>query len=410
MFVDLKERPMDVFVARQPIFDQKQSVFAYELLFRCNDAQNFFTAIDGDQATSSVLSNSFHAIGMDNLTDGKLAFVNFTRNLLLLEVPTLFPKDMVAVEILETVEPEEAVVQACKKMKDQGYLIVLDDFILKEKFRPLIELTDIVKVDFTLTQGAERKAILDKINTTGLRYLAEKVETLEEFQQAVEYGYSYFQGYFFSKPKIVSGREITGNKLNYLRLLKDIHRPGVKTSELEETIKKDVSISYKLLNYINSAFFSLPQKVRSIQHVLNLLGPIESKKWLTVIALGQIASDKPPELVVTSLIRGNFCEMLAEKVGLERYSSELFLVGLFSLIDAFFDQPLDEILAHLPIVEEIKKTLLGEETKFQNVLQMIVHHEKGDWPVVNLYMKKLGLQAPDVLDIYLKILPKCSIL
>ena len=401
---------MDVFVARQPIFDQKQNVFAYELLFRSGDTQNFFTGLDGDQATSSVLSNSFHAIGMDNLTNGKLAFVNFTRNLLLLEVPTLFPKDMVAVEILETVEPEEDVVQACKNMKDRGYLIVLDDFILEEKFRPLIELTDVIKVDFMLTKGDERKAIMDKIETNGIRYLAEKVETLEEFQQAVDYGYSYFQGYFFSKPVIVSGREITGNKLNYLRLLKDIHRPGVKTSELEETIKQDVSISYKLLNYINSAFFSLPQKVRSIQHALNLLGPIESKKWLTVIAMAQIASDKPPELVVTSLIRGNFCEMLAKKVGLEKYSSELFLVGLFSLIDAFFDQPLDEILDNLPIDDEIKKTLLGEETKFRNVLQLIVHHEKGDWTGVNLYMKKLGLQAPEVLDIYLKILPKCSIL
>lgn len=400
---------MDVFVARQPIFDPKQHVFAYELLFRSGGENNFFTQIDGDKATSNVLSNSFHNIGMDKLTDGKLAFVNFTRNLLIDEVPTLFPKDLVAVEILETVEPETEVVRACRKLKDMGYLIVLDDFVLQERFQPLIDLTDIIKVDFMQTQGDERRAVMEKINRGNIRYLAEKVETQEEYEQAVEYGYAYYQGYFFSKPKIVAGREISGNQMNYLQLLKELYRPQAHFSDFEKIIKQDVSISYKLLNYINSAFFSLPQKVRSIRHALALLGMVESRKWLTVVALSQIARQKPTELVTASLLRGHFCEMLAAKVGLEKWAAELFLVGLFSLIDAFLDQPLEEILSKLPIDDEIKRTLLGEETRFQKVLQLVISHEKGDWQRVNAYQKELNLSSLDITDIYLSSLPKCKL-
>ena len=235
---------METFVARQPIFTQQKEVHAYELLFR-SGLENVFGDIDGDQASAKVLVDG--VMGMPTLTGGKTAFVNFTQDLLLKDVAMLFPKEHVVVELLETVEPEESVVEACRRLKLQGYRLALDDFIFDAKFEPLIALADIIKVDFLLSGPEERRDLLGLIPNKSVEFLAEKVETAAEFDEAVELGYTYFQGYFFSKPEVLSRKEIPAFKFAYLQLIQAVRESDVDFSEIEGIVKGDVALTYKLL-------------------------------------------------------------------------------------------------------------------------------------------------------------------
>lgn len=399
---------MEVFVARQPIFDRKQKVYAYELLFRSGFEQNFFDHSDGDARTKQVLTNSFFSIGMDTLTNGKKAFVNFTRKLLLDQVASIFPKNLMVVEILESVAPDEEIISACKNLKDLGYLLVLDNFVFAPGYESLIDLVDIIKVNFIETRGTGRGDAIHDVGDSRIKYLAEKVETQEDFKQAMDLGYSYFQGYYFSKPKIIAGQDIPAYKLNYLQILNEINQPEVDFDELEKIFKQDLSLSYKLLTYINSAHFGIVNKIRSIKHALSLLGIQESKKWLSLFALQIIGKNKSAELHSMALIRANSCEMIAPLIGIENRASELFLMGLFSMIDALLDQPLEEILAKLPLADDIKKALLGEKNQTRDVYDLVVSYEKGDWPNFAGCVAKLGLKELELVDIFLKALKKAT--
>jgi c-di-GMP-related signal transduction protein len=240
---------LDVFVARQPIFTKRQKLFAYELLFR-DSYENACTCADGDQATSDVICNSFFAIGMDILTGGKRAFINFTENLLRREIPLLLPKEVVVVEILETVEPTPALLAACVKLKQAGYLLALDDFVFQTEFIPLLDICDIIKVDFLTTIGHDRKKIMHDIGERNIKFLAEKVETRADFEQAVKFGYSYFQGYFFSKPIVLKGKNAPTSKINQLRVFKvlqELDKENFTFENIEKFIMYDLALSYQLL-------------------------------------------------------------------------------------------------------------------------------------------------------------------
>ncbi|HEX9653980.1 MAG TPA: HDOD domain-containing protein, partial [bacterium] len=251
---------------------------------------------------------------------------------------------------------------------------------------------------------------LEKVQSNGIKFLAEKVETIEDYQHAVELGFSYFQGYFFSKPVIVPGREVPGYKQNYLRLLKELSNPDVSFGELENIIKQDVAISYKLLNYINSAFFSFQVRIQSIKHTLTLLGLNEARKCLLVFALSYISSNKSEALIVTSLTRANFCEMLAPKVDLRRRALDLFFMGLFSMIDALLDRPLPEVLENLAISSDIKETLLGQTTRLTLVYELILFYERGDWVHYSSCIMALNLNEAEIPDIFLEAVEKTQAL
>lgn len=393
---------MDIFVARQPIFDQHQKVVAYELLFR-NGFQNCFqNTVNGDQATSTVLTNSFISIGMNELTRGKRAFINFTRNLLVDQVATIFPRDLLAVEILETIEPDQEVVNACRRLREKGYKIVLDDFVFDEKFIPLMQLADIIKVDFLLNDEQQRRRLVQQYQKLGIQFLAEKVETKEEFEKACQWGYSYFQGYFFCKPEIVTGKDIPGYKLNYLQILQEIHKPELNLNELENIIKRDVSLSFKLLKFINSAAFGIPREIKSIRQALVMLGSREIKKWVSLLVLNHMGSDKPKELTVNSLIRAHFCEEIAKKTSLQKDASDLFLMGLFSLIDAFMDRPMEEILKGLPISVDIRDALLGKQNVYRKVFEVVVNYEQGNWAQCEHLANELQLESAQISGGYLE--------
>jgi len=399
---------MQAFLARQPVFDKDQNVYAYELLYRSGLTNNFYGDADGDYATSSVITNGFLSIGMEAITRGKMAFINFTRNLLLREIATVFPKELMGVEILEDVEPDAEIVATCKKLKQADYTLILDDFVLRPEFTPLLEWVDIIKIDFITTDPETRSSVIQQVNSKRIKFLAEKVETRAEFKEAVEMGYTYFQGYFFAKPEIIAGQAIPATKMNFLRLLQQVNQPELDFDKLEKIFKEDVTLTYKMLRYINSTYFGFPNRIRSVRHALNLIGMKEAQKWLSLIAMSSMGADKSEELVLTSLSRANLSELLAPLVGLKERSSEFFLMGLFSLLDAFLDQPLPDILEQLPISDDIKNALVGRQGLLGEVLKLVISYEMGDWNQVFACVSKLKSVENELPDLFIKTLERTN--
>ena len=392
---------MDVFIARQPIFNRKQEVFGYELLFR-QGLDNYFDFHDLDQAAERVIGDGAILFGIDTLTRGKKAFINLTRAALLKDYPALLPKDLAILELLETVEPDQEVIDACRALKNKGYTIALDDFVYSEAFESLLEVVDLIKVDFLATSKSERRDLFHRLAPAGKRFLAEKVETQDVYQEAFDIGYHYFQGYFFSKPVILSKRQLSSNKLNIFRVLKEIHQPGVDFKTVEEVISQDLTLTYKLLRYINSAFFGLHSEVRSIKHALVLLGQDEIKKWATLVSLGAMSNHKPMELMLSAAVRGKMCENLCMKAGMERKASDFFLLGLFSMIDAILDRQLVDVLADLPLARELKQALIRVTSNpYRAVLEIVLAYERGDWPAVSKWSAKLSVEEQEIPQMYL---------
>lgn len=391
---------VETYIARQPIFDLHKRVYGYELLFR-SGLDNIFKQEDPDQASSQVIIDSFFLHNISALTGRKRAFINVTRDLLLKEYLLLIPRQLVVVEILENIDPDSEVIAACKKLKKAGYLLAMDDFVYGEKYKPFMDLADFIKIDFLSTAEKERKSLPQNFSPLGIGFLAEKVETPATFQEALESGYTYFQGNFFSKPTIIPGKDLPGYKLHYFRIIQEINRPEISFERLEELIKKEISLSYKLFRYINSAFFGLKNKVHSIKHAMALLGEKEVKKWLSFITLASIGEDKPEELAVQAIIRARFCESLAPHVGLPSRADGLFLMGMFSLLDAFLDRPLSDLLMEIPLDTDIKKALLGEENRFGELYQCVLAYERGEWSKLSEHGKKFKITEALLSQLYL---------
>jgi EAL and modified HD-GYP domain-containing signal transduction protein len=383
--------PATVYVARQPILDRHQNVCAYELLFR-SDPRNAYEAADQDIATLDVITNSFLIIGLDELTSGRPAFINFTRHWLVQDLTEFLPPGQVTVEILEDVEPDQEVLAACRRLSAAGYVLALDDFVLSASGTPLLDVADIVKVDFLGTTVEERTSIARDLRRRGISLLAEKVESREEFEQGVSADYSYFQGYFFAKPVIRSGRRIPESKLTLLRLLQEIHQPDLAYDRIEAIVKEDLSLTYKLLRLVNSSRFGLRGNIRSIQQALVLLGAREIRQWCSLLGLRAIGSQKPEELLRIAITRGRMAERLAPLVGFEAQASQLLLMGMFSVLDAILDAPMPEILERLPLDEMVKLALLGHPSRFKTILELTVAYERGDWATFSAHAESLHIE------------------
>ena len=394
---------MERFLARQPIFDRRQKVVAYELLFR-SGLQNLFPQVDGDQATKQVMADSFLLFGIESLTRQGKAFINFTRNILLDGYAELLPKKQTVIEILETMPAEPRVLKALRDLKRKGYTLALDDYIFQPEHRPFLDLVDIIKVDFRDIPRDKRAALTKGLAQKGIKLLAEKVETQDEYQEALDSGFSYFQGYFFAKPIMVSRKDLPGIKTHYLQIIKEINAPEMSFDNLADLIGKDVSLSYKLLQYSNSAAFRLRREVTSIKQALARLGEKEVRKWATLVALSDMAKDKPDELVMSSVVRAKFSEQLAAPAGLAERSEDLFLMGLFSLLDAITGRPLVEILEELPLSEDLKEALTGKQNKLRRILEIVLAQEKGDWQELDRKAGALNLDQKALPEIYVKAL------
>ncbi len=395
----------EVFMARQPIFNRKKEIYGYELLFRTGFDNFFDLSVDQDYASSRTLVDSFMNFGVKDITGGKKAFLNFTGPVLLSEIAQMFSKDILVVELLETVKPSSEVIEAFRNLKSKGYTLALDDFQYFPEFEPLIELSDIIKIDFKLTRAGDRKMMMKIIGDSGKKFLAEKIETHEEFQEAMGLGYSYFQGYFFQKPVIVAGKDVKGYKLNILQIMKELEEDA-DYGRVEEILRRDVALTYKLLRFINSAAIGVVERVSSVRHAISLLGVDEFRKWVIMMMMIRLGEDKPEALMKHSIIRATFCESLATILDGDYKASDYFLLGLFSLIDAYLDRPMDEIVLDLPIADHIKDALLGKENSLSRILDIFRGIEASSWDEVSSLCTLSGIDEKIIGQVYLEAIMK----
>ena len=383
------------YVARQPIFDREEKVFGYELLFR-NGLENAFSG-DTDEASRATLDRSL-LMGLDILCDGRRAFVNCTKDTLIKGLVTLLPSTSTVVEILEDVPADPDVMAACRNLKEAGYMIALDDYIADDKREALAEVADIIKVDLQLTTDVQRGELIKRYGPWRCRMLAEKVETQAEFTRARDLGFVYFQGYFFRRPEMLNTRDMPANRLQCLRMLQEVSRPELDIVGLERLIKSEASICYRLLRYLNSSMFGLKSEVHSVRHALSMLGEREVRRWVRLVAAVGAGDEKPSDLVLAALVRARFGELLAPQV--QHGESDLFLMGLLSLIDAMLEMPMVEVLERVPLDIETKAVLLGQVSLLRPVYQLMLAHESGEWEAVGQLCQNLGLQSEEVAALY----------
>lgn len=369
---------MEAYVARHPIFDRSRRTYAYELLFRSADT-NVFAHPDPDVASLRVIDTAFFLIGTKRITGRRRAFVNFTRDTLVKGYASIIPSPSIVIEVLETVVPDDEVLEACRSLRRAGHVIALDDVVSGSCSPELVKVADIIKVDFAQVGAADRRDLVRRFRPLGLRLLAEKVETEEDWRQAVDAGYDYFQGYFFCKPAIVSGRDVPTSRLNILRLLHTLNQPDADLGQIEAMIKHEVSLSLKLLTYMNLAAFGFRQPVTSVRQALLMLGMGGIRKWASVVALAEAGGDKPFELVVASVVRAKFCEQLAVDAGLGAQAEDAFFMGLFSMLDALLGRPLAELLESLAMADDVRHALLGGANAVRRIYELALAYERGDW-------------------------------
>ncbi|AGF79363.1 EAL and modified HD-GYP domain-containing putative signal transduction protein [Desulfocapsa sulfexigens DSM 10523] len=368
---------MDVFVARQPIFDSRKKLFAYELLFRTGMA-NAFPDLDGETATSSLLSSSFFTVGIEQISGGHRSFINFTEDLLLKGTPAMLPAENVVVEVLENVNPTEEVREACRELVAKGYDLALDDFVFTEEWLPLVKIAKVIKIDFRLTPIAEIESIIETVKPYKCKLLAEKIETYDEFQQALEMGFVYFQGYFFAKPEVLRNKDIPSSQLTLLQLITEVNRTEFDVNTLEKLINQDVSVSFKLLKYLNSAFFYRVHPISSIRQAIAFLGERGVRQFVSLIATSKLSESKPSELLRTSIIRARMLELIAESQG-KSNSCDFFMLGLFSLIDAMLDNSMTYLMEQLPLTDSVKDALAKRRGNKLPYLQAVESYETGNW-------------------------------
>ena len=383
------------YVARQPIIDREENVYGYELLFR-DGLVNAFSG-DTDEASRATLDRSL-LMGLDVLCDGKRAFVNCTRDTLIKGLVTLLPAASTVVEILESVPPDPDVVEACRSLKEAGYMIALDDYVADDARASLAEIADIIKVDMRLTTEEQRGTLVKQHKHQRCWMLAEKVETHGDFIQACDQGFVFFQGYFFRRPEMLNTRDMPANRLNYLRLLQEVCRPELNVSELEKLIKAEASVCYRLLRYLNSAVFGLKSEIHSVRHALSMLGERQVRRWVRLVAAVGAGQDKTSDLVLSALVRARFGEVLQPIV--PHGESDLFLLGLLSLIDAMLEMPMTEVLERIPLDGETKAVLLGQPSLLRPVYQLMLAHESGEWDAAGELSQSLHLDSEEVAGYY----------
>jgi EAL and modified HD-GYP domain-containing signal transduction protein len=391
----------DIFVARQPIFDRRKGVAAYELLFRAGLENVFPVGTDVDVASSRVINDTLLVFGFDALMTGKHAYVNVTRRVLVERLYALLPTTRTTIELLESIEPEPQVVRACKEVKAAGYTLALDDFVFRPEMEPLLRLADVIKVDWLATPPDVRKELPKKLSTYNVKLLAEKVESPTQFEQALSEGYSLFQGYFFSRPEIVSRKDVSTAKFVHLQFLRELQRPQLDFEKIEQVIKLDVALSVKLLRYLNSAAFGWRSRVTSLKQAIVMLGERPFRQWASLVAIVAIAAARPAELATLCLSRARFCELIGPEVGLAARQLDLFLTGLLSAIDALVGRPLDELLPELAIHKEVEQAIGGQrQTPLGQILALIIAYEHASWPDASRLAGALGLADEAVSKAY----------
>ncbi|GAV19958.1 putative signal transduction protein containing EAL and modified HD-GYP domains [Mariprofundus micogutta] len=368
----------EILIGRQPIFDRDYNVVAYEMLFR-GGAQG-----SDVEMTSQVMVNAVMDIGLENIAGALPVFFNIDESFLLHEtgLSQALPQQQVVLEVLEHVNPGPAVLEACRNLKDAGYTLALDDVISVEHARPFVDLVDIIKVDW-IEAEEDPGNIISAFRHENVKFLAEKIDSYEEAEKAKALGFDLYQGYFYCKPDIVSGSKPPESRMSVLRAMQQA-MTATSIDEMFDVVKQDVTLSYRLLKYINSAAFALRREVQSIEQALSLLGLSNIRRWLTLLTMTSLAENKPKELIRQALWRARFLEMLARAMGDEAIEDD-FLTGLFSILDALLDCSMQESLVEVSLAEHVHNGLIDARSAMGEKLAVARALETGDWDVIRLF-------------------------
>ena len=381
---------MFAYIARQAILDKNKELYAYELLFRDGE-KNCFPDISPDEATSKILTDSHLDLGLDDISAGKPVFINFHQDTLLHRFPTSLDPKKVVIEVVETVKPTAELVQACKTIKDLGYTLALDDHDFDPQWDVLLPYADIIKVDIVECDEQTLIDNISKFKDSKIKLVAEKIETMEDFEKYLDMGFDYFQGYFFARPEIIKQKKLPTSKLSLIELIGASSDAEFDLEKVNTIIQRDVSLSYKLLRFINNPLVNKSNEISNLRHALNYMGQVEVKKFIALLALANLGDNKPVELIHLSLVRAKFCDLIGQARSLSNNPPTGFLVGLFSLLDALLDQPMQGIVDKLPIGENIKSALCGNENELKQFLALIRAFESGYWKGVENISKQLSL-------------------
>ncbi len=391
---------MAFFAARQPILRTDKSVYGYELLFRSGN-ENVFPDIDEEKATSKMIEGLQLDLGLDRIADGKFAFINFTEESILRNYPDMLPKQKVVIEVLESVKPTRQVFHALKELSDEGYILALDDFVHGYEWEDFYSICSIVKVDCLAIRPEQLSEIIAlKKRHPHLLLLAEKVENYKAFAHYQSLGFDLFQGYFFSKPEVMRSVTMSPSQSLLTSLLNELSKPDHSIANVTQLLEADVAVSFKLLRYVQSPIFKRRGNIESIKQAVVLLGKAELERFVMLLFAASVGDDKPTELIRLSMQRAKFCESLARLSGRQAEDSSAFLAGMLSLVDAMLDTPVTDLLATLPLSQNIKMALIEHKGWLADLITMCKLFEKGNWPKIDKASKSLSISLNDLVVAY----------
>ena len=385
------------YVARQPIMDLRSRVHGYELLFRAGPEAVFRG--DGNLATRTMLDNTV-IYGLERLTGGLPAFVNCTRESLTEDLVHILPPGMTVLEILENIEPTPDLIATCRKLKASGFRLALDDFTWKPNLEPLVELADYIKVDFAQTGAQERQSLLRRLSVVTVALVAEKIETQQQFRQACLEGFTLFQGFYFCRPMLLENRKVPVNRLSHIEILQLLRDDPIDLRKLTRLVKRDASLTYRLLRLVNSAMYAMRQEIRSIHSALVAVGEETFRRIATLAITSELNAGRPPEILRMAFVRGRFCELAAGLCALD--PTEQYLLGLMSLLPAMLRLPMEELAPALPLRDEIRQALQGAANPERSLLQWLECHEHGDWALCDVVVEANELNEDQVIRCYVE--------
>lgn len=386
---------MDVFVARQAVFNKHNQVVAYELLFR-DSAENCFPNVEDKVATAKLICDNQLNQGLSYITGGRKALVNFGEQSLKERLADFLPNDKVVIEILENVTPDDEHYKLVNELFHKGFRLALDDFKYEPRWEKFLKLVRLIKFDLRHSSFEEIDQTMELLRKyPKIKYLAEKVETQAEYEQAKQRGFEFFQGYYFAKPQMVAQKDCSSRSPLVMAIYAEALKPHLNLSALADIFNQDTGLAYKLLRFINSGLFPLQERIDSIKQALVYLGEERVRRFVALIVTAHISHEKPLELTRLSSVRARFCELIAKRY-FPAMTSSAFLVGLFSLIDAMLDRPMDKIVDSLPFPDEIAQALTGENNTLFYILELVKAYESGSWWAMQKACQPLNISDKDL--------------
>ncbi|MBL0492888.1 EAL and HDOD domain-containing protein [Aeromonas veronii] len=387
------------YVARQPILDRDLNTHAYELLFR-DSLNNVFPSISSQQATSRLVVEQFLQQNIDQLLGGRPCFINFPHSLLLEGLAECLPPEKVVIEILEDSPPDDALLEKVKQLHKLGYQLALDDFTMSPDWERFLPFIHIIKFDLRATPLMQIKVFIQRHQTLGLTYLAEKVEDKAEFERVKQLGIQLFQGFFFSRPEMVKQATMEPAQVVVMQLLNVVNEAEPDINKIEQLLGQDISLSLKLLRYVNY-LKGHTNPISSFRQAAIYLGNTQLKRFVSLVAATSAGKGKSAELYQMSMIRARFCELLAHAHAPSQQAQQAFITGLFSLLDVLMEQPMDKLLGTIPLIDDIRLALLERKGNLGFYLAFCEDYESANWSRVTARTARLGLSEDKVSHLYL---------